>query len=761
MGSDGTKAFHHRNGAVVWLLLFFSASVHAGTADTPYGWRNVVVGDGGFIPAIVFSRAEPGLAYARCDIGGLYRWDARRAEWLALQDAMNEGNYFGIESVAPDPLDADVVYAAAGMYRRDPAAILRSRDRGATWDVFPVHFRMGGNEDGRGLGERLAIDPNQTTTLYYGTRHDGLQRSVDAGATWQRIDSFPHQGLGVPERGQPTYGGLSFIVVDPSSGSPGKRSQTMFVGIADPGEHHVYRSDDGGETWTAIAGQPQRLLLPAQAQLDGRGRLYISYGNGIGPNGVTDGAVFRYDTRGGAWTDITPPRGNQAREGGYMGLSLDRQHKGTLVVATMNRWNRGDTIWRSVDAGRRWHDLRGGSRHDVGATPFLLWGERTADFGWWIAGIAIDPFNSNFLAYTTGATIYATRELGKSARDEALTWRPWVNGIEHTAVITLTSPTAGVPLLSGFGDISGFAHDDLRASPTTQFKNPIFGNTNTIDYAATAPNIVVRSGTPHGGPGETTLAYSADGGHSWTPLPSPQFQDTAMQTRMSRGDFAISTSADGAAFVVSAATPWVTLDRGATWTQAQGAPAWARTVADRARPLTFYALDYAHSSIFVSTDGGKQFISQSTTGLPDDIDAEQPMNREAPWPLVTAPGRAGELWFVAHGQLFHSTDAGKSFARRSTNLHVEMLSLGKSAPGRETPTLFAIGRQGDLRAIWRSDDAAQTWVRVNDSQHEWGRRFRVIAADPRVYGRVYVGTDGRGILYGEPVNLSKTPDSSG
>jgi photosystem II stability/assembly factor-like uncharacterized protein len=56
-----------------------------------------------------------------------------------------------------------------------------------------------------------------------------------------------------------------------------------------------------------------------------------------------------------------------------------------------------------------------------------------------------------------------------------------------------------------------------------------------------------------------------------------------------------------------------------------------------------------------------------------------------------------------------------------------------------------------LKAIWRSDDDGATWIRVNDDQHQYGLRFRCIAGDPRVFGRVYVGTDGRGILYGEPV----------
>ena len=88
-----------------------------------YVWRNVKVGGGGFAPAIVFSLAEHGLAYLRTDMGGAYRWDSTARSWNLLQDSMSESNYFGIESIAADPIDADVVYLAAGMYRRDSAAI--------------------------------------------------------------------------------------------------------------------------------------------------------------------------------------------------------------------------------------------------------------------------------------------------------------------------------------------------------------------------------------------------------------------------------------------------------------------------------------------------------------------------------------------------------------------------------------------------------------------------------------------------------------
>jgi photosystem II stability/assembly factor-like uncharacterized protein len=52
--------------------------------------------------------------------------------------------------------------------------------------------------------------------------------------------------------------------------------------------------------------------------------------------------------------------------------------------------------------------------------------------------------------------------------------------------------------------------------------------------------------------------------------------------------------------------------------------------------------------------------------------------------------------------------------------------------------------------IFRSTDMGKTWKRINDDDHQYGWRFRCIAGDPRVFGRVYIGTDGRGIVYGEP-----------
>jgi xyloglucan-specific exo-beta-1,4-glucanase len=167
-------------------------------------------------------------------------------------------------------------------------------------------------------------------------------------------------------------------------------------------------------------------------------------------------------------------------------------------------------------------------------------------------------------------------------------------------------------------------------------------------------------------------------------------------------------------------------------------------------PETFYALDFGRSVFYVSEDGGREFSSRVAGGLPVSLAGDLPRSPEQQWPLIATPGQRGDLWLVSRDGLFHSNDSGRTFARVRGGILVTALGFGKASPGHRYPALYALGAKGGRYAIWRSDDEGVSWMRINDRGHEYGRRFRCIAGDPRVFGRVYVGTDGRGIVYGEP-----------
>lgn len=55
----------------------------------------------------------------------------------------------------------------------------------------------------------------------------------------------------------------------------------------------------------------------------------------------------------------------------------------------------------------------------------------------------------------------------------------------------------------------------------------------------------------------------------------------------------------------------------------------------------------------------------------------------------------------------------------------------------------------DVIGLFRSDDGGATWTAISDEEHQFGGS-NVISGDPRRHGRVYLGTGGRGIIYGDP-----------
>ena len=98
------------------LIPAFLASLEAVSAA--YTWKNVNTGaSGGYIPGVVFNTKQKGLAYLRTDIGGAYRLGPDD-KWIPLLDWANSAqwSYWGVESVATDPVQPNNLYIAAGLY---------------------------------------------------------------------------------------------------------------------------------------------------------------------------------------------------------------------------------------------------------------------------------------------------------------------------------------------------------------------------------------------------------------------------------------------------------------------------------------------------------------------------------------------------------------------------------------------------------------------------------------------------------------------
>ena len=742
-----------------------AADAAAAGAASSYSWQSAKIGGGGFVDGIVFNQSEPNLIYASTDIGGMYRWNESTKSWTSLLDWVGFDNwgYNGVVSVASDPVQTNRVYAAVGMYTNswDPnnGAILRSTNKGDTWSVTPLPFKLGGNMPGRGMGERLAIDPNNDAVLYFGAPSGkGLWRSTDYGATWSQVTSFPDAGTYIADPTdtsgyQSDLQGVVWEAFDNSSGTPGNTTQDIYVGVADP-NNPVWRSTDGGATWAPVPGTPTG-YIPHKGVFDQVNHLlYIATSNTGGPYDGSAGDVWKLNAVTGTWTNISPvPSTDSGAYYGYSGLTIDQQHPSTIMVASQISWWPDTYIYRSTDGGATWTSAWSYTHYpntsdrftiDASSEPWLTFGttrpqapERSPKLGWMDEAMEIDPFNSSRMMYGTGATLYGTTDLTDWDSGGTITIKPMVNGLEETAVKDLISPPSGAPLLSALGDVEGFRHTDLATVPNLMYTSPMWGSTTSLDFAELDPTVIVRAGNPNSGSGDMSAAFSTDDGASWTPVGSEPagITDGGM----------IAEGADAGATVWSPGGAPVShsTDSGRTWASSAGIPSGAVIASDRVNGQTFYA--FSGGTFYRSTDGGATFTATPASGLPTEGNVH----------VKAVPGRQGDVW-VAGGStsanaygLWHSTDGGNSFTQLANVDQADNIGFGMAAPGASYPALYAIAQVGGVRGIFRSDDEGSSWVRINDDQHQYGNIGDAITGDPRVYGRVYLGTNGRGIIYGD------------
>jgi len=274
-------------------------------------WTSRGPGGGGDVSALMALPGSPTRLLAGttsgsgAPIGGIWVSPDGGAGWHL---AATLGEFGRVSALTQDPSDPSVVYAGTRW------GILKSRDEGEHW------VSLGAVEAGS-----LAIAPSRPTTVY-AVLVQGLFRSEDGAVTWRPIGSHLPAGTQV-----------TTVAVQPDS------ELTVYVGTAGNG---VLKTTDGGETWAAVStGMPSTALdrvifltfdfhTPARllAVVDSS-----SYG----------AALYRSTDGGESWTGIVLPIATES----IASVVLSRRSPDLIHLAT------GLTVLRSTDDGAQWSVL--------------------------------------------------------------------------------------------------------------------------------------------------------------------------------------------------------------------------------------------------------------------------------------------------------------------------------------------------------------------------------------------------------------------
>ncbi|HTQ37593.1 MAG TPA: hypothetical protein VMJ32_01110, partial [Pirellulales bacterium] len=710
-------------------------------AASSYTWQNINIGAGGFVDSIFYDPHNQNVIYARSDVGGLYKTVNDGTTWTQLLNWVGNGSggSNGVLSFAIDPENSNNLYADVGLYSGSNGYVLYSTNAGATWGVTSLSFYVGGNMDGRGAGERIAVDPYDSNIIFLGSNANGLWESTNAGHSFSQITSFS------------TSAGINFVLFDPNGGTTGNPTKEIFVGeTSTAGGTNLFETTNGGTSWTEVTGTGSAPTgwMVERAAMASDGNLYLAYADDQSPTEPDNGGVFRYNTNTGVWANISPvvPQRSSAPYDyfGYCGLALDPNSPTTIVVTSLDRYNYGDEIWRTTNANASspsWVTLYqlpspniyagyDSTRNTTNAPYMASSGD---GIGNWASDVAINPYNSAQIMHTYGGGIWATNQgTSTTTLTAPNSWYFPDTGIVMTAVLGVNAPTGGIPLYGAMGDVGGFAFTTLTFSPTqgNVFFNGGGGNLTSVDSAGLDPQDTVMVGNLG-----TVYGFYTTNGTTFSQFAS----NPGGSSGFSNGTVAISANGSTIVWAPSGQAPYYSINNGSSWTLAtlgasSALPTGGTILSDKVNPNYFYYWTENSNdnswTLYISSNGGHTFSASAggslATGNPT---------------LVVNPKVAGQLWLGTYVGIYESTNFGASFSHpNSYSTNVSSLAVGAAAPGSAYPALYIYGTPvgNSFEGIYRSDDGGNTWTVLNNSSEQWSG---VMAADPNVFGRVYVANE--------------------
>jgi photosystem II stability/assembly factor-like uncharacterized protein len=319
-------------------------------------WRQVGPFRGGRVLAVTGVPGEPTVFYFGGASGGVWKSTDTGVNW---QPVFDKEPIASVGAIAVANSDHNVIYVGSGeaCIRGNITygdGVYKSVDGGKTWKNL-------GLKDSRHIGA-VIVDPKNPNIAFvaalghaYGPNEErGVFRTTDGGATWQKV-LYKDNKTGAID-----------VVFDPNN------SSTLFASLWEvsrtpwslssggPGSG-LYKSSDGGTTWTRLEGHG----LPAGIM----GRIGISV-SGADSNKIyamiesKEGGLYRSDDGGGNWIRMNEDGRLRQRAWYFSHIFADPKSADTVYVL-----NTG--MFRSTDGGRTFNLLPAphGDHHGLWIDP--------------------------------------------------------------------------------------------------------------------------------------------------------------------------------------------------------------------------------------------------------------------------------------------------------------------------------------------------------------------------------------------------------
>ncbi|HEY0615179.1 MAG TPA: hypothetical protein VGC96_11080 [Candidatus Elarobacter sp.] len=686
-------------------LILVAATVPAASAAPPdpartlrdvLHWRSIGPFRGGRTVAVTGVPGRPHEFYIGAVNGGIFKSTDAGRTWKPVFDDQPTASIGALAVAASAP---DTIYAGSGESRQRPDlavgdGIYKSTDAGAHW----IHL---GLRDGQQIG-KISVDPHDPNRLLvavlghpYGPNAErGVYRSNDGGATFERV-LFTDRDTGAfdvaidPSGARTAYASLWSARQSPWETTEGSSFERT------PSGSGLYKSVDGGTTWARLEGG-----LPTQAQRVGRIAIAIAPSDGKRVYAFADapkgGGVYRSDDGGATWSAVNTTARVAQRGADLTTLAVDPRNR-DLVYLT------NTSAYASNDAGKTFEPLRGAPGGDDyqsvwispddsrtillgsdqgavislngGATWSSWYNQPTAQF-YHVATDDRFPYRVYGAQQESGSAAIVSR-----GNDGAITFRDW-----HPAGVEEYGYVAPDPLHPGVNYGGKVTRFDEHTGQTRDV-GPVVSWRNDPKYRfrRTAPLAFSPADKRTLYLGANVVLASGDYGAHWRAI-SPDLTRRTPATPPNLGAFAhTGAAAKPHRGVVYALAPsprdrrvlwagtddglvWRTADGGAHWRDATppGAGAWAKISIIDASPfdaasayvaVNRFRLDEQRPQLFRTHDAGRTW-----TEIDRGIEA-------APTNVVRAdPARRGLLFAGTERGVWVSFDDGGSWSSLRANL---------------------------------------------------------------------------------------------